>query len=204
MEAASALLDECVESLPCRDLVLSKSPSEWLRLCHTRTMALEQQAVRLRDPPDQQALVADGVTIQQAEHYLRARERAVKRKAYMWKWNASMPPLVCQSFGLPGNPPQGMRIPLPSPSVILPSLPAQRPCDAQWSGMRFTWLQENHPRVLDARVQFHEEGHLYFVDGVAMDFSVTGLIDAYSEARPVANRFFSGPIFLNQYKEVSI
>lgn len=182
-------------SSPYCDLVLSRSPSEWLCLCRTRAMALTQKSVRLRDPPCQQALVDSGMTLQQAEYYLQARANAVERKTNMLRWNMSMPPLLCQSFGLLGHPPQGMRIPLPPSSSTLPSLPAYRPSDAQWPGVSLTWLRENHPHILDTRVTFQEQGHLYFVDGLAMKLSVTGLIDQYSEVRParsVASFFFDG------------
>lgn len=176
METASVSPDGHAGSLSHRDLVFSKSPSEWLRLCHIRAMAAEQKFAHLQAPPDQQALVAGGMTACQAQHYLRAWRNAVQRKASMLKWNTSMPPLLRQSFGLLGHPPQGLRIPLPSPSAILPSLPARRPPGAQWAGESLTWLQENHPHALDAQIEFQEEGHLYFVDGIAMELSVTGLI----------------------------
>lgn len=191
-DVASASSHGRIGSLHRPDLVLSRSPSEWLRLCHTRAMALSRQSVRLRDPPCQQVLVDAGMTLQQAQYYLQSRRKAVQRKTNMLQWNMSMPPLLRQSFGFLGHPPQGVRIPLPPFSNTLPSLPARRPSDAQWPAVSFTWLQENHPHILDARVRFQEKGHLYFVDGLAMRLSVTGLIDQYSEARSVASLFSHG------------
>lgn len=157
-----------------------KSPCDWHRLC---CLLLQQRPeFVVGECPSREVLLARGLSLDQVDFFERSRKNAVIRKLNMWKWNSWMPPFARQCFESPGEVARGIRIPVPPSRRDLQCLPACKPVGSELRDVSFTWLEENHPHTLDARVRFQEEGHLYFVDGIAVELSVTGVLAQYSEA----------------------
>lgn len=165
--------------------IFSKTPPEWLHFCRDRAALFQRQFLLPKDSPAERDLLTRGFSPKQAKYYLRERNNAIQRKLRMLKWHISMPPSLYQSFGVDGDYPHGLRIPIPPPSFILHSLPAKMPNSSQWPQLPPSWLQQTHSHSLDSRITFQEQGHLYFLDGKPLDLSVTGLLDQYAEARSI-------------------
>ena len=159
--------------------ILRKDPATWLRVCRNRAVALaKRHATQDDQPPNTFAeLVRQGLSREQAACYVESHAKAKGRQTWHRKWDASMPPMVRQTFGVTGSMRKGVRIPLPNASV---SLPAQMPQEHDITPS-FTWLARCHSHERDTHIEFVSDGHRYFVHGQAVEMSVTSFLATFSE-----------------------
>ena len=164
--------------------VLQKEPHVWLRLCHNRAAAWDRKQSKAapRPPPTVESLGEVGLSVEQIRFYLASYERAMHKRVRLQKWEVAMPPFIRQTFGVLGQRPCGVRIPLPPLVATIIELPASVQHDSAQSPPEFTWLQECHPHERDSQVRFEANGHKYFVGGEAMDLSVTSFVALFAEA----------------------
>ena len=161
--------------------VLQKEPHVWLRLCHNRAAAWDRKQSKAapRPPPTVESLGEAGLSVEQICYYLASYDRAMHKRGRLQKWEVAMPPCIRQTFGVLGQRPCGVRIPLPPLVATIIELPASMQHDSAQSPPEFTWLQECHPHERDSQVA---NGHKYFVGGEAMDLSVTSFVALFAEA----------------------
>lgn len=134
-----------------------------------------------RTPKTLQQLVEAGFTAQEASYFLESHAKAKEKQGWFRRWDASMPPMVRQTFGILNAQRRGVRIPLPPLSRPLVSLPANCPELFLGTDFHFDWLQVCHPHPRDTHIRFVSEGHKYFVDNEPFDLSVTSFVCTFSE-----------------------
>ena len=131
-----------------------------------------------RTPKTLQELMEAGFTAQEASCFLESHAKAKEKQGWFRRCDASMPPMVRQTFGILNA---RVRIPLPPLSPPLVSLPANCPELLLGTDFHFDWLQVCHPHPRDTHIRFVSEGHKYFVDNEPFDLSVASFVCTFSE-----------------------
>jgi len=132
-------------------------------------------------------LLLHGYSMDQAQFFTASRQAALARRCRLRAWDTAMPPMIRQTFGMRNSRRQGVRIPVPTHSSVVPCLPAHQPA-TDFVPPAFTWLQDCFPHERDARIIFYQEGHRYVVEGDIEYMSVTTLLASFAEASNLADQ----------------
>ena len=170
--------DVCGGSDACEEPLLNKGPQVWLRICHNRADALRRrQMLEERTPKTLQELMEAGFTAQEASCFLESHAKAKEKQGWFRRWDASMPPMVRQTFGILNA---RVRIPLAATVSTLGVAAGKLPRTFYWERTSILIGYKCVIRIHETHTSAScREGHK--LDNEPFDLSVTSFVCTFSE-----------------------